>query len=170
MHDGNKWICAACCPLAARSESCATGKGWWTNPLKGKSQQELQPKKGTENQTAEILSPSSGTVHLRSPPPDGISSSICSFLNLRVYLRFRRIPENMLTIKGLLDMLGPAIGCPKGVMEGLFWPKTGNAGPWGSTENVKGIAHLKRSHFPTPLCWLTGAGTVLVYSCIAIIP
>lgn len=29
---------------------------------------------------------------------------------------------NMLTINGLLDMPGPAMGCPKGVMEGLFCP------------------------------------------------
>lgn len=27
-----------------------------------------------------------------------------------------------LTMNGLLDIPGPAIGCPKGVMEGLFWP------------------------------------------------
>lgn len=29
-------------------------------------------------------------------------------------------PAGAPAIKGLLDMLGPAIGCPKGVMEGLF--------------------------------------------------
>lgn len=28
--------------------------------------------------------------------------------------------QHMLTMKGLLDMPGPAMGCPKGVMEGLF--------------------------------------------------
>lgn len=32
--------------------------------------------------------------------------------------------KHMLTMKGLLDMPGP-----KGVMEGLFCPYTGNAGP-----------------------------------------
>lgn len=34
-------------------------------------------------------------------------------------------------MNGLLDMPGPAMGCPKGVMEGLLWPYTGNAGPEG---------------------------------------
>lgn len=35
----------------------------------------------------------------------------------------------ILTRKGLLDTIGAAIACPKGVSIGLAWPKAGNALP-----------------------------------------
>lgn len=35
----------------------------------------------------------------------------------------------LLTRKGLLETIGPAIVCPKGVTTGLAWPKAGNPPP-----------------------------------------
>lgn len=161
MPDGNEWMCAACCPLAAGVRAALQERVGGRTPWRERASRSSSLRTGRENKTAQILSVPSATVHVSSP---SVSEHFIAEGRNSTILKDAAAHLDTLTIKGLLDMLGEAIGCPKGVMEGLFWPKTGYAGPWGSTENVKRIAYLNRSHFPTPLCWLRGAGTGLGYS------
>lgn len=44
----------------------------------------------------------------------------CQFLKVIKLQNGKTKLQCMLTMNGLLDMPGPAMGCPKGVMEGLF--------------------------------------------------